>query len=74
MLFFNPDGVISAMTEGANKAITLSIGLVSIYAIWSGLLNVAQEVGLTTKLSKLLSPVIKKLFPNANLKTRELIY
>lgn len=72
-LFSNPDGVITAMTDGANKAVTLSIGLVSIYTIWSGLLKIAQEVGLINKLSKLLSPIIKKLFPKANSKTRDLI-
>ena len=59
---FNPNGSISAMTDGATKGITLSIGLISIYSVWSGILQVAQDANLITALSNKLKPIIKKLF------------
>ena len=67
----NPDGAISAMNTGGQKAITLSLGLLSVYAIWSGLLKVAEDTGITNKLSKLLRPIINKLFKKANEETKK---
>ena len=32
--------------------------------LWTGIMRIAEEAGLTNGLSKILSPVIKRLFPN----------
>ena len=73
LCFLNPNLVLKAMTDGASKSIDLCIGLISIYALWSGILQVAQNSGLIKKISKLLKPIINRLFKNADEKTYEQI-
>lgn len=62
--FFSPDKALSAMTDGGQKAVTLSMSLIVIYSIWSGVLQVAEDSGIVKKLSKKLKPLIKKMFNN----------
>lgn len=73
LAFVSPDLVLSAMTKGSEKAVTLSIGLISIYSIWSGLLKVAEDSGIINKLNKLLSPIINRLFKNADDETKKYV-
>ena len=65
----NPNEVIKAMTDGATKSITLCLSLISIYSVWSGILQIAEDSGLISKLSKLLKPIINRLFKNIDEKT-----
>ena len=60
--FFSPDKALSAMTGGGQKAVTLSMSLIVIYSVWSGVLQVAEDSGIVEKLSKKLKPLIKKMF------------
>lgn len=60
--FFSPDKALSAMTDGGQKALTLSMSLIVIYSIWSGVLQIAEDSGIVKKISKRLKPLIKKLF------------
>ena len=62
MIFTNPDAVIASMTGGVTKAVTLSITLVAVYALWSGITEVAEKTGINGKIAKLLSPIIDFLF------------
>lgn len=61
LLINNVDLAVSSILEGGNKAITLSLKLWGIYAVWLGILKIVEETGLDKKLSKLLSPIIKLL-------------
>ncbi|MCL2089024.1 MAG: spore maturation protein A [Oscillospiraceae bacterium] len=54
--------VSSAVLKESGNAVTLCISLIGSLCLWSGVMRVAQESGLTVKLSKLLSPVLKLLF------------
>ena len=69
----NPNEVLKAMTDGAGKSIELCIGLISIYAVWSGILQIAENSGLIKKFSRLLKPIINRFFKNADDKTHEQI-
>ena len=60
--FFSPDKALSAMTDGGQKAVALSMSLIVIYSIWSGVLQIAEDSGIVKKISKRLKPLIKKLF------------
>lgn len=55
----------SAAIQSAGDAVTLCISLCGIYALWCGLMKLAEAGGLLNALSRLLSPVIKRLFPQA---------
>ena len=69
----NPNSMLSAMTDGAGKSIALAINLLSIYAVWAGILQVAEDSGLCNKLAKILRPIIKKLFKPKSQKTENQI-
>ena len=73
LTLINPNEVLKAMTDGATKGTTLCLGLISIYTVWSGILQVAEDAGLLSKLSRFLSPIVKRLFRNTDEKTREQI-
>ncbi|MCM3571722.1 MULTISPECIES: nucleoside recognition domain-containing protein [Mesobacillus] len=55
--------VNEAVFTGAKEAITLSIGLISILVFWLGMMRIAEDSGLLSKLSSLFKPLISKLFP-----------
>ena len=46
----------------AGEAVTLVLSLTGMLCLWSGLMKIAQASGLTELLSRLLSPVTKRLF------------
>jgi spore maturation protein A len=48
----------------AKSAVTLSIGLISIMALWLGLMRVAEEAGLVARLASFLRPLTTRLFPD----------
>ncbi len=52
----------SAITDGAQAAVTLGISLLGTMCLWQGLLEVMASNGCGTAIRKLLSPVISRLF------------
>lgn len=56
--------VSDAVVGSAQTAVTLSIGLVGIMALWLGLMRVAQEAGLVALLARIVRPVMRPLFPD----------
>ncbi len=61
----NVDTVTKSVFDGCESAVTLVISLLGMMCLWTGLLEIAQESGLTKKIQKLLHPLISWLFPNA---------
>lgn len=55
--------VNEAVFTGAKEAVTLCIGLISILVFWLGMMRIAEESGLLSKLSSLFKPFVSKLFP-----------
>lgn len=64
MLFQNPASCLSTILGAGEKTVNLCISLISIYAIWLGILEIVDKSGLSTKIAKLLKPIIKFLFGN----------
>ena len=56
--------VTDAMLNSARNAVDLAIGLVGVMAFFLGLMRVAQDGGLTAELSRIVSPVMRLLFPS----------
>lgn len=58
---------MKALTEktldAATSAASLALGLVGALALWSGLMRVAEKAGLVALLSRLLRPLLVRLFP-----------
>lgn len=55
--------VNKAIIESAGDAVTLSIGLISILVFWLGIMKIAEEAGILKVLTKLMRPLIEKIFP-----------
>lgn len=51
-----------AALQGCSKAVTLCLMLIGTMALWSGLMRIAERAGLCKKLSRLLAPLICRLF------------
>jgi spore maturation protein A len=62
--FVKVRAVTKAALDYADTAVTLSLGLIGIMALWLGIMKVAEEAGLLKVLTKLLTPVTKRLFPD----------
>lgn len=65
MLYGTADGLSTALFEGAKAGVSLTITLAGPLCLWCGLNHVITETNLSQKLSKLLSPLLKRLFPQA---------
>lgn len=55
--------VAEAAFGGAQTGVTVSLGLISILVFWMGLMKIAERAGLVSRLSRLLAPAVRKLFP-----------
>ncbi|MFA9556097.1 nucleoside recognition domain-containing protein [Evansella sp. AB-rgal1] len=56
--------VNEAIFKGASEAVTICIGLISVLTFWLGLMKIAEKSGLLKGLSRILSPFVKRLFPD----------
>lgn len=57
----NVDIAVQSILDGGSKAISLSLKLWGIYAVWLGILKIVEETGLDKKLSRLFRPLIRRL-------------
>lgn len=55
--------VNKAIFESANEAVTLAIGLISVLVFWLGIMNIAEKAGILRVLTRLLRPIVVRLFP-----------
>lgn len=53
----------ASVIEGGTNAVELLIKLVSMLCLWGGVMEIADRSGVTKGIAKLLSPVIKLIFP-----------
>lgn len=67
LCLFDPSKVLTGMLTASNSAVKLSLELCAVYAIWMGIFTILEKSGLSKKLSKLLSPIINKIFGKNNL-------
>lgn len=52
-----------SIINGGNSAIQLLITLTGSMAVWSGIMKIADNCGITNALSKLFAPILRFLFP-----------
>lgn len=58
------DLVTEALFEGAKSGVTVCFGLISILVFWLGIMRIAEQSGLLIKLTVLLRPIVRFLFPD----------
>lgn len=56
----------SGLMDSAGGAIQLLISISGMLCMWSGFMRIAKDSGLIKKLSRLFSPLLKRLFPDVS--------
>ena len=57
------EALSNATIESAGEAVTLSVTMLGIMSMWTGLMEVARQAGLMDRLTGWLRPVLRFLFP-----------
>lgn len=73
LLVTNPGIVLNEMISASSSALSLCIELCAIYVIWLGIMQIVEDSGLSEKLSKLLRPLIRKIFKIKDEETEKII-
>lgn len=60
----NVEAVTQAAFDGAKSGVTVCFGLISVLVFWLGMMRIAEDAGLLSKLAVLLRPVVRFLFPS----------
>ncbi|MGF7030424.1 spore maturation protein A [Paenibacillus mucilaginosus] len=55
--------VTEAVFDGAKSGVTVCFGLISIMVFWLGVMRIAEDAGLLQAMARLLSPIVRWLFP-----------
>ncbi len=61
----NSSDAIKALYNAIESAVKLTVTLLGVMAFWSGISRICENNGIITALSKLLSPILKRLFPES---------
>lgn len=69
LMYIDPDNVLAHMNNAAAGTVSLMIRLLPLYAVWMGMMGIAERSGLTEKLARLLKPFIKFLFGEVDERT-----
>ena len=60
----NVDSINNSIFESTESAVNLSITLLGTVCLWNGIMEIASKTKVIDKLTKLLSPIVKFLFPD----------
>lgn len=60
----NVETVTQAAFDGAKSGVTVCFGLISVLVFWMGMMRIAEDAGILSKLAKLLQPAVRFLFPS----------
>ena len=55
--------------ESTESAVSLTLTLIGITCLWSGIMEIASKTNIMNFLNKILKPIVKKLFPDINSKS-----
>jgi spore maturation protein A len=62
--FVKMKAITDAAIEYAKTAVEIAMGLIGIMALWLGVMKVADEAGLVKILTRMLTPLSRRLFPD----------
>ncbi len=62
LIWTDPANTLQSMLGASTEALSLSIELCAVYAVWLGILELVDASGLSKKLAKLLRPLIRWMF------------
>ena len=54
-----------AVLDGAGEAVEITVALLGMMCLWCGIIEVLRDAGTVSRLSRLLSPLLRRAFPDA---------
>ena len=57
--------VASAIPDGAGKAVEVTLTLLGMMCLWSGVMQVLSDAGIVQKIARLFAPFLRHVFPKA---------
>ena len=60
------DTLSGAALEGAQSAVELCLAMSGVICLWTGVMEVMNQCGLTASLARLFRPLLRRLLPNAS--------
>ena len=60
------DAVANAALEGANSAVTLCLSMAGVLCLWSGVMEIMKQSGLSDLLAGAFRPLLRRLMPEAS--------
>ena len=73
ILIFKPSVLLTTFSNAVVKSVKLTLTLLCIYVVWCGFSALIEKSNLTSKLSKLFTPIIRLLFGKVSKKTQNLL-
>lgn len=70
----NIDGINDTILTSAKSGVNMVLELIPILVLWSGIMKIAENSGLLTKIAKFVQPVLSKLFPSLKKDSKALGY
>lgn len=58
------EAVTKAAIDSAGSAVTISIGLIGVMALWLGIMKIAEDSGLMKWVARAIAPIMRRLFPD----------
>ena len=66
----NLQNLNKSIFESTESAVSLILTLIGMTCLWSGIMEIASQTNIIELLKKVLTPIIKKLFPDITVKSR----
>lgn len=67
------DETVNSVFEGAESACATIFSLAGVMCFWTGIMKIAEKSGISGLVCRVISPVVKMLFPGSGEKAREYI-
>ena len=64
------DALSNAIISSASDAVSLCIRLAGTICLWGGLMEIAEQSGLTSAVCRLISPILRIVFPKMDMKSK----
>ena len=62
LIFIDPSIILPSILSASSSAVSLSLELLGIYAVWLGIISIVENTSLSKSISNRLSPIIDKLW------------
>lgn len=68
------DSISSSVMTGAETSVQFIISVAGTLCFWSGMMQIAEESGITKRLSKVFAPILSRLFKNVPINSNAMKY